>query len=115
MTATNNHNRSTIGGVSDCFCDSDRAFVEGRLFENSHRAVPNDRLRVGQGFGEVAHSFDSNVHARVTRVGELDWNRLSHHLVALDWLITVDDLMVSREQQFNSRFFAPRLDLPRLV
>src|SRR5205814_4390842 len=75
----------------------------------------NDRLRIRQGISEVVYGFDSNVHARVTRVGELDRNRLSHHFAAFDRLITVDDLMVSREQQFNSRSFAPRLDLPRHV
>ena len=52
-------------------------------------------------FAKCSDRFDSDVHARVAGVCKFDRNRLRNDLVALDRLVTVDDLMISRQKQLR--------------
>ncbi len=98
IPSPNDHCRSAIRGIRDCVRDADRALIERRLFEYSHRAVPDDCLRILQSIRKARQGLDPDVHARVTGVGELDRNGLSQNLLVLNWLITVYDLMIGRQQ-----------------
>src|SRR3954465_2691672 len=93
ISATYYHDRAAVGRVGRRLCDTDSALIERRLFENTHRSIPDDRPGVLHPPREVTDSFDSDVHSGVTGVGEFNRNCLRRHGPALDRFVTVDDLM----------------------
>ncbi len=49
-------------------------------------------------FAKVRHRLDADVHARMSRVRELNRNRLRDNLASLHRFVTIDHLMIRRQQ-----------------
>src|SRR2546426_4904642 len=94
VSAAYDHGCPTIGSAGNCLRNSDRALVEGRLFEHTHRPVPDDSLCIVQSVREMLYGLNSNVHAGVARVSEFDRNCFAEDALTFDRLITVDYLMI---------------------
>src|SRR5688500_5832144 len=102
ITAADNNDSTTVSGFGDGMRHTNRSFIEWRLFEYTHRAIPNDRARVLDGVAKVLDGFDPDVHAGVPGVRKLNRDRFRYYLVAFDRLVTVDDLMICRQKKLNA-------------
>src|SRR6267378_4360685 len=94
VTAANDDRGAAIGGFRDRARDANCSFVERWLFKNSHRSIPDDGARVAQSVREMRDGLHANIHACMSGVCEFNGNGLGNNLVALDWLVAVNYLMV---------------------
>src|SRR5882724_6980068 len=94
IAAADYYRGSTIGGFGNGASNTNSSFVERRLVKNSHWSIPNNGPGVAQSVGEMRNSLDANIHARMACVSKFNWNGLGNDLVALDWLVAVNHLMI---------------------
>src|SRR6185295_12258617 len=95
--------------------DSNRAFIKRWLFKNSHWTVPDDRSRVMQTGRKHTNGLNTDVHTNQADVCELDRDRLCHDLLAFDWFVTIDNLMIGGKQERDSLLFRSLFDLASSV
>src|SRR4029434_8604981 len=96
-----------FGRLGDGFCDRDRAFVEWLFLKHSHRAVPDDRLRPVDRILKYLDRFDADVETNETGIRKGDGYSFSR----IQRVITVDNLMIGRQEQLDARLLGLLLDL----